>query len=218
MAASPTEKSVLRARAEHLGPERRRPLILDVAFDLFLEHGYRGTSMDAIAHAAGVTKPVVYACFPGKAELFGALLDREEQRMLEHFGSALATGVGLADPKATLSAGFTAMLGAVIDTPDLYRVALLGGNDAGPVIDARVRRGREQRITAIAAVARGWLEGRIPSPRLDTTAQLIGQMLVGVGEAGVRTMLASPDQWTPETLGRALGEFTAGGCSALVRS
>lgn len=218
MAASSTEKSVLRARAEHLGPERRRPLILDVAFELFLEHGYRGTSMDAIAHAAGVTKPVVYACFPGKAELFGALLDREEHRMLEHFGSALATGVGLDDPEATLSAGFTAMLEAVIDTPDIYRVALLGGGDTSYAIAARVRRGREQRIAAIAALARGWLEGRIPSLRIDTTAQLIGQLLVGVGEAGVRTMLDSPDQWTPETLGRALAQFAAGGCSALVSS
>jgi AcrR family transcriptional regulator len=188
-----------------------------VAFELFLEHGYGGTSMDAIALAAGVTKPVVYACFPSKAELFGALLDREEQRMLEQFGSALATGVALDDPEATLSAGFVAMLQAVNDTPEIYRIALLGGNDSGPVIGARVRRGREQRVAAITGLARGWLEGRIPARRLDTTAQLIGEMLVSVGETGVRTMLTSPDQWTPDTLGRRLGRFTAGGCAALVR-
>jgi AcrR family transcriptional regulator len=217
MSASPLAQPALHTRAEHLGPERRRPLILDVAFELFLEHGYKGTSMDAIALAAGVSKPVVYACFPSKAELFGALLDREEQRMLTHFGSALAGSAGLEDPEATLSAGFTSMLRAVIDTPDIYRIALLGGEDSGPVIDARVRRGREQRIAAIAAVARSWLEGRIPSSRLETTAQFVGQMLLSVGEAGMRTMLASPDQWTPETLGRALGRFTAGGCSELVR-
>jgi AcrR family transcriptional regulator len=221
MSASPSTQPTqpaLRTRAEHLGPERRRPLILDVAFELFLEHGYKGTSMDAIALAAGVTKPVVYACFPSKAELFGALLDREEQRMLTQFGSALATGAGLEDPEATLSAGFAAMLRAVVETPDIYRIALLGGNDASPLIDARVRSGREQRIATIATAARGWLEGRVPARRLDTTAQLIGQMLVSVGEAGVRTMLASPDQWTPESLGRALGRFTAGGCLALAKS
>ncbi len=208
--------SVPRTRAEHLGPERRRPLILDVAFQLFLEHGYRGTSMDAIAFAAGVTKPVVYACFPSKAELFGALLGREEQRMLSQFGSVLEGSVGLEDPEDALSAGFTAMLQAVMDTPDIYRIALLGGGEATAAIDARVRRGREQRIAAIAAAARGWLEGRVASQRLDTTAQFVGQVLVGVGEAGVRTMLASPEQWTPEALGRALGRFSVGGCSALV--
>jgi AcrR family transcriptional regulator len=218
MSASPPPQPALRTRAEHLGPERRRPLILNVAFELFLEHGYKGTSMDTIALAAGVTKPVVYACFPSKAELFGALLDREEQRMLTQFGAALASGAGLEDPEATLSAGFAAMLGAVVDTPDIYRIALLGGDDANPVIDARVRRGREQRIATIAAAARGWLEGRVLPRELDRTALLIGQMLVSAGEAGVRTMLSSPDQWTPETLGRALGRFTAGGCLALAKS
>jgi AcrR family transcriptional regulator len=216
MSVSPSAKPALRARAEHLGPERRRPQILDVAFELFLERGYKGTSMDAIARAAGVTKPVVYACFPSKAELFGALLGREEQRMLTQFGSALAGSVGLEDPEAALSAGFTAMLRAVIDTPDIYKVALLGGADAAPVIDARVRRGREQRIAAIAAVARNWLEGRTPARRLDTAAQLVGQLLLSVGEAGTRTLLAAPDEWTPETLGRVLGRFTAVGCAALV--
>jgi AcrR family transcriptional regulator len=174
--------------------------------------------MDAIALAAGVTKPVVYACFPSKAALFGALVDREEQRMLTQFGSAVATSAGFDDPETTLSTGFTAMLQAVVDTPDIYRIALLGGAEAGPAIDARVRRGREQRIAAIAAVARTWLEGRVPADRLDTTAQFVGQMLVSVGEAGVRTVLASPDRWTPETLGRALGRFAAGGCSALAGS
>src|SRR5918999_673314 len=48
-----------RQRAAHLGPERRRPLVLDAALHLFVEHGYRGTSMEGIAAAAGVTKPVV---------------------------------------------------------------------------------------------------------------------------------------------------------------
>jgi AcrR family transcriptional regulator len=205
-----------RARADHLGPERRRPLILDVAFELFLAHGYRGTSMDAIARAAGVTKPVVYACFASKAELFGALLGREEHRMLSQFTAAVADGVGLDDPEAALAAGFTAMLRAVSDTPDVYRVALLGGGEGAVAIDARVRHGREHRVAAVAAATRAWLDGRTPPSRLDATARLLGQMLVTVGEAGTRTLLAAPAEWTPESLGRVLGRFAAGGCAALL--
>ena len=72
-APSPTLRAPGR-RAAHLGPERRRPMVLDAAFELFLEHGYEGTSMEAIARATGVTKPVVYACYPSKEELFKALL------------------------------------------------------------------------------------------------------------------------------------------------
>ncbi len=215
MSASPTAATP-RARATHLGPERRRPLILDVAFGLFLERGYKGTSMDAIARAAGVTKPVIYACFAGKAELFGALLDREEQRMFAQFGAAFASGVepGGDDLESMLVAGFTALFTAVSDTPETYRVALLGGGDAEAAIDARMRRGREQLVAQLTALARRWLEERIPARHLDATAEFAAQTLAGVGDAGLRMTLASPGRWAPEVLGRALGQFAAAGYAA----
>src|SRR6266404_9179674 len=77
-----------RKRAAHLGPERRRPEMLDAALELFLEHGYDGTSMQAVADEAGVTKPVVYACFESKDELFRSLLRREEERILAEIQGA----------------------------------------------------------------------------------------------------------------------------------
>src|SRR5688572_20385733 len=58
MSVSQSERSPVRKRAAHRGPERRRPLVLDAAHDLFLSNGFEGTSMDAIAAAAGVSKPV----------------------------------------------------------------------------------------------------------------------------------------------------------------
>lgn len=206
-----TIRKAARPRAAHLGPERRRPQILDVAFELFVQRGYRATSMDEIARVAGVTKPVVYACFPSKAELFGELLDREERRMLTQFGAALAAAARLDDVETTLTTGFTSMLRAVTDTPEAYRIALLGGGGADAMVDMRVRRGREQQVTAMAAAARHWLDGRVPAKRVDTAAQFVGQTLLGIGEAGVRMLLAAPEQWTPETLGRALGRLAARG-------
>jgi AcrR family transcriptional regulator len=206
-----------RPRAAHLGPERRRPQILDVAFELFVDRGYRATSMEEIARAAGVSKPVVYACFSSKAELFGELLDREERRMLAQFGAALAAAGRREDPEATLIAGFTAMLRAVTDTPEAYRIALLGGGGADAVIDMRVRRGREHEVAALAAAAREWLEGKVPPEGIDAAAQFVGQTLLGIGEAGVRMLLTAPDQWTPETLGRILGRLAAGGYAELTR-
>ena len=171
--------------------------------------------MEAVATAAGVTKPVVYDCFASKAELFAALLDREEQRMLGQFSQALLLGIQPNDLRATLIAGFTSMLRAVTDTPRSYRIALLGDGDSAAVIEARVRHGRDQQIVALTQVARTWLQGRVPAERLDAVARFAGQTLVGIGEAGVRTMLAAPDQWTPDTLGLALGELAASGYSSL---
>jgi AcrR family transcriptional regulator len=215
-ASSLPRQPVLRPRAAHLGPERRRPLILDVALELFVERGYKGTSMEAVASAAGVTKPVVYDCFASKAELFGALLDREEQRMLAQFSAALTLGERSEDLRSTLVAGFTSMLRAVTDTPQTYRIALLGDSDATAVIEARVQHGKERRISAIAEIARTWLsEQEVAADRLDAIAEFAGQTLVGLGEAGMRMMLATPNQWSPETLGCALGELAAGGYSSI---
>jgi AcrR family transcriptional regulator len=192
-------------------------LILDVALELFIERGYKGTSMEAVATAAGVTKPVVYDCFASKADLFGALLDREEQRMLGQFAMALTSGAQPGDMRSTLIAGFTSMLRAVVEAPRSYRIALLGDGDSAAVIEARVRHGRDRQILALAEVARTWLGGRVPEERLDSLARFAGQTLVGLGEAGVRTILAAPDQWTPDTLGLALGELAASGYSSLTR-
>lgn len=171
--------------------------------------------MDAVASAAGVTKPVVYDCFASKAELFGALLDREEQRMFAQFGDALTLGARSGDLLTTLVAGFTSMLRAVMDTPQSYRVALFGEGDAAAIIEARVQRGRDRQISAITEVARMWLREQVPAERLDASAEFAGQTLVRIGEAGVRMMLMAPDQWSPETLGRMLGELAAGGYLSL---
>jgi AcrR family transcriptional regulator len=216
-ARSPSGSPSPRPRAAYLGPELRRPLILDIAGRLFRERGYKNTSMDAVARAAGVSKPVVYDCFASKGELFGALLDREEQRMFDQFGAALMTGAQLGDLQVALRAGFTSMLSAVASTPETYRVALMDAGDAHAVIAARVRRGRDRQIAAIAKVARLWLEGRMPQERLEGAAAFVGNTLLALGEAGARMMISEPRRWTPETLGDALAELARSGYLSLVR-
>ena len=52
----------------------KRELILTAAAALLLKHGRRGTSMEAIARAAGIAKPTLYAYFPDKAAIFQALV------------------------------------------------------------------------------------------------------------------------------------------------
>ena len=47
---------------------------------MFLEHGYEGTSMNAIAAAAGTTKPTLYTRFPTKEAVFRSVLDWAVQR------------------------------------------------------------------------------------------------------------------------------------------
>ncbi len=55
--------------------EARRRQLLNAAHQVFVAHGFHGASMDEIAEVAEVSKPVLYQHFPGKRELYIALLD-----------------------------------------------------------------------------------------------------------------------------------------------
>jgi AcrR family transcriptional regulator len=197
-----------RERAAHLGPERRRPLVLDAAFKLFLRHGYEGTSMEAIADAAGVTKPVVYSCYPSKEELFKALLAREEERVLAEVSAVLPASVERGDLGRILTEAFTAFLHAVSASPAAYRVIFLGEGGANAAVARRVQRGREQIIRAVAQLARPVLSGGSEAD-LDRAARLLGHLVVGLAETGARAMLSDPDGWTPQVLGEVLGDLAA---------
>ncbi len=53
---------------------RKRRQVVDAATEVFLERGYRDTSMDVVATAAGVSKQTVYAHFTDKATLFAEVV------------------------------------------------------------------------------------------------------------------------------------------------
>jgi AcrR family transcriptional regulator len=85
--------------------ERRHERIIDVAAALFMERGFEGTSMDAVADIAGVSKPTVYARYRDKRELFVAVLQRRIRHWLAPLSAAaeaLADQGGPADIEATL--------------------------------------------------------------------------------------------------------------------
>lgn len=67
--AEPTMRDELRA----LKIDR----ILQMASKLFIEHGFVGTTMEAIADEMGMTKPFIYQFFQNKHALLAAICDRE---------------------------------------------------------------------------------------------------------------------------------------------
>jgi AcrR family transcriptional regulator len=206
-----------RKRAAHLGPERRRPEVLDAALELFLQNGYQGTSMEAVARAAGVTKPVVYACFDSKDELFRSLLAREEERILSEIQAAFE-GTDLADPESTLVEGFTGFLRAVAASPDVYRLIFLGEGGGNMAVAHRIQAGRQMQVDALSGIARQWIANRpgAGSPdEIDATATLVGTAIAGLAESAARMMLSEPDRWNPEQLGERLGKLAAAAQAAV---
>lgn len=70
----------------------KRQAILDAARNNFAAHGYEGASMAAITAGARVSKTTIYHQFHCKAELFGAVVGRECERMLVHFDTGEQAG------------------------------------------------------------------------------------------------------------------------------
>ena len=65
------------AHADSPRARGKRQAVLAAAARLFREHGYGDASMDAVAERAGVSKATLYAYFPGKHELFAAVIQQE---------------------------------------------------------------------------------------------------------------------------------------------
>ena len=63
-----------RKKSPRLPAAERRDQLLTAALAVFSRDGYHGTSMNDVAVAAGVTKPVLYQHFPSKQSLYVELL------------------------------------------------------------------------------------------------------------------------------------------------
>jgi AcrR family transcriptional regulator len=74
--------SIPRRQQNRLNRERT---ILDAALTVFAAQGYSGTTMDAVAAEAGVTKPTLYSYFPSKESLFQAMMLEKRDLMLDGF-------------------------------------------------------------------------------------------------------------------------------------
>src|SRR5688572_12181647 len=60
-----------------LKPKAKEQEVLDVATEYFLQHGYRGASINAMARSSGISKESIYRYFSSKQQLFEAVIGRE---------------------------------------------------------------------------------------------------------------------------------------------
>ena len=159
--------------------------------------------MDAIAEAAGVTKPVVYECYPSKPELFRALLEREEERMLAAVAEAMPTACDPSDLEGLLEAGFRALFAAASEAPDSWRVIFDSGGRSEPAVATRIERSRAVIVDQLGAVIDAIMTAH-GAPDVERVAPVYAELLTSMAEAGVRLLLRSDGVWTPEDLSRLL--------------
>src|SRR5687767_8637486 len=86
---SMTAASSATGRPTRLPRSARRKQLLAAAQDVFVAQGYHAAAMDDIAERAGVSKPVLYQHFPGKLELYRALLTTYADELVERVTAAI---------------------------------------------------------------------------------------------------------------------------------
>src|SRR5688500_9083752 len=181
-----------RPRVRMTGAQRREQL-LDIGRELFGQKGYEATSIEEIAARADVSKPVVYEHFGGKDGLYGVVIDRELQQVLDRFTSALSAP---GRPRELLERAALVLLDYIEDDTVGFRVlsrdapVTSGVGTFSSLIGELAR--KVEHILAEQFDARGY------DPQL---AELYSQALVG--------MVALVGQWWLDTRSPAKHEVAA---------
>src|SRR5512142_2200918 len=106
-------------RPVRLPRSARRKQLLAAAQEGFVAQGYHAAAMDVIAERAGVSKPVLYQHFPGKLELYLALLDQHAAELVKRVRVALASTT---DNKQRVAASIAAYFDFVASDGEAFRI------------------------------------------------------------------------------------------------
>jgi AcrR family transcriptional regulator len=179
-------KPVQTARGGRLPRTARRKQLLAAAQEVFVANGYHAAAMDDIAMAAGVSKPVLYQHFPGKLELYLALLDTQAESLASAVADALAaTDDNQKRVHGVLSAYFDFMDGGPHGQDGSFR--LIFETDLGnePAVRERVANVSNSTMMAIADTVAS-------DTGLDrASAELLSVALSGAGQVAARWWLDS---------------------------
>jgi AcrR family transcriptional regulator len=204
-----TATSDARPRSNRLPRHERRRQLLDAALEVFVSQGYHAAAMDEIADRAGVSKPVLYQHFPGKLELYLALLDESVDTLLETVRDALRTHP---DPKQRVAATFSAYFEYVGGGAEAYR--LVFESDLSNEALVRSRLDRAQRECA-AIVSQAVKEDAGLS---GDEAQLLSVGLVGMAQVTARYWLSTRDHIPREAAEQLVARLAWRGISGWPRS
>ena len=158
----------------------RRAQLLDSALEVFVAQGYHAAAMDDIADRAGVSKPVLYQHFPGKRELYLALLEQQVTELTDRVREAMS---GTDDNRQRVHGAVGAYFEFVDAEGGAFRLVfesdLRNDDDVRTLVD----RGNRACVEAIAEVIAGDT-GSSPEQ-----AHLLASGLTGLAETSARWWL-----------------------------
>src|SRR4051794_15130914 len=172
----------VRPRGTRLPRTARRSQLLGAAREVFVAQGYHAAAMDEIAERAGVSKPVLYQHFPGKLDLYLALLDESAGELVDRVRQALnSTTDNALRVRRTMEAYFD----FVDDDQGAYQLVFESDLRSEPAVRNRVEGSLSECVEAIATT----IAADTGVPRDE--AELLSVGLAGLAEVGARWWLGS---------------------------
>lgn len=206
-------------RPKRVPRAEREQQMLDAAVRIFARAGYHAASMDEIAEASDVSKPMLYLYLGSKEELFAACLRREADRMVRAFAGAAAPEL---PPGDQMFEGLVAFFRFVAEHGDSWAVLHMQGRVAGEPAVAEVTEARRQvTATVTALVRRAVASGAEPDPsrtapapadpRCDRgEAAAIAEAIVGAADALAQWAVATGGEPPERTAARLMSVLWIG--------
>ncbi|HVV10730.1 TetR/AcrR family transcriptional regulator [Amycolatopsis sp.] len=176
-----TETAHAQQRGVRLPRTERRAQLLAAAQRVFSANGYHAAAMDEIAEQAGVSKPVLYQHFPGKLDLYIALLESHVDELVGRVQEALASTT---DNKLRVQAAVGAFFDFVNNDAGAFRMVFESDLRGEPAVQEAVDRATSASVDAIT-------ETITADAGLDEAkARLLAVGLVGLSQVSARFWLA----------------------------
>jgi AcrR family transcriptional regulator len=175
------QSSEQKPRGGRLPRRERRLQLLDSALEVFVAQGYHAAAMDDIAERAGVSKPVLYQHFPGKLDLYLALLDDACDQVIANCRQALAS---THDNKTRVAAAMAAFYSYVADERGAFRLVFESDLTSEKSVRAQVDRVTNECAAMIADVIHD--DTGLPAEH----SRLLAVSLVGMAQVSARFWVA----------------------------
>ena len=180
-------------------PERRRQL-LDTALEVFATQGFHATSMNDVAEAAGVTKPVLYQHFASKRGLYLELLNDVGATLLEQISKATAAATG---PRGQVESGVSAYFHFVDQNRSAFTLLFGSGARRDVEFSDAVRRVETAVADAVASLIDADLD--------DEHRRVLAHGIVGLAEGTSRHWVADGLDLDPDRMARQVADLAWAG-------
>ncbi|MGI8696931.1 MAG: TetR/AcrR family transcriptional regulator [Mycobacteriales bacterium] len=167
--------------------DARRRQLLSAARQVFVESGYHAAAMDDIAARAGVSKPVLYQHFPGKLELYLALLDTYTDELVRRVRAAIATTDDNQVRVHNAISAYFDFVDAGGGDRGAFRLVFESDLRNEPAVRERAERGSAACAAAVAEIVAA--DTGLP----EAQAELLSVALTGVSEISARFWLDRQD-------------------------